>query len=185
MAKANMIVGLGHQARVGKDTAANFLVERHGFKRLAFADTLKQVLYDINPIVSSPPRRLVRVQDIVEERGWEDAKNMFEVRRLLQDLGMAARDHIGVNSWVNAVLRQVDIYGDYVITDVRFPNEFDALWNKQAHLIRITRPDSQRHGNAGTHQSEIALDDADWHSTIENNGSLLELEQNLIGVLGL
>ena len=185
MAEANMIVGLGHQAQVGKDTAANFLVERYSFKRLAFADTLKHVLFDINPIVSSSGPPIGRLQDIVNTNGWEAAKKMFEVRRLLQDLGVAARVHISENAWVNPVLRQVDMFGDYVISDVRFPNEFHALKAKKAVMVKITRPDHERHGNAGTHQSETALSGFMWGETIHNNGTLLEFEENLIGVLGL
>jgi hypothetical protein len=36
------IYGLSGWKRSGKDTVANFLVENHGFKRLAFADPLKE-----------------------------------------------------------------------------------------------------------------------------------------------
>ncbi len=174
-----MIVGLGHQARVGKDTAASRLVNHYGFKRLAFADVLKQVLYDINPIVSPT----LNVKSIVDESGWELAKEMYEVRRLLQDLGVAARERIDPDAWVNPVMRELDIYQDFVITDVRFPNEFSALWRQGAHMVKITRDSAQ--GNAGVHQSEIALADAEWGTTIENNGTILELEENLVGALGL
>ncbi len=181
-----MIVGLGHQAQVGKDTAANFLVERYGFKRLAFADKLKQVLYDINPIVTPlVPQDEARIQTIVDVDGWEVAKTIFEVRRMLQELGVAARDHIDRNAWVTPVIKQLDIYQDFVITDVRFPNEFAALYRKGARMVRITRSEAQ--GNAGTHQSEVALDreDVEWSATVENDGTILEFEESLTGVLGL
>ena len=37
-----MIIGLGFKARSGKDTVADYLIENYGFKRLAFADALKE-----------------------------------------------------------------------------------------------------------------------------------------------
>ena len=180
-----MIVGLGHRAQVGKDTAAGFLVKR-GFVRLAFADILKDVAYDLNPIVI-PALVQGRLQDLVDERGWEAAKELGEVRRLLQELGVAARWHLGENVWVqpifNKILDQPD--QDFVVTDVRFPNEFTMLKSMRlnpAVMVKITR---EAVGNAGNHSSEISLVDAEWDEVVLNDGTIAEFEENLLGVLGL
>ena len=101
-----MIVGLGHQAQVGKDTAGLILTERHGYRRLAFADILKAVAYDSNPTIHTWD-----LQTLVDTAGWEGAKRHREVREFLQNLGVAARDHIGEDVWVNAVVQQIDPYG--------------------------------------------------------------------------
>ena len=45
-----MIVGFGHRAQVGKDTAGDWLVNQ-GWERLAFADLVRQVLYTLDPVV--------------------------------------------------------------------------------------------------------------------------------------
>jgi len=184
-----MIVGLGHQAQVGKDTAARFLVERHGFVRLAFADILKEVAYDTNPIVL-PALVQGHLQDLVDERGWEAAKELGETRRLLQELGLSARWHLGENVWVQPIFNKILDEPDqsFVISDVRFRNEFDMLKNMDHRhgggvLLKITRLRSL--SNAGTHQSEIALAGVEWDHVLENNGTMLEFEENLIGVLGL
>ncbi len=153
-----MIVGLGHQGQVGRDTAAGFLVERHGFTKLAFADILKDVLYDINPTV---PNAEGTLQDLVDERGWEEAKDVPEVRRLLQELGVSARWHLGENVWVQPIFNMIlDHPGDdFVISDVRFPNEFSCLKsfrNNPGIMVKITRQSawiSQK-----KHQSETALE---------------------------
>ncbi len=182
-----MIVGLGHQAQVGKDTAAGMLVARHGFRRLAFADILKEVLYDINPIVSSLDPAGVRVQDVVDEDGWEAAKSMVEIRRLLQDLGVAARWHLDENVWVTPILAEIatNPTGNFVVSDVRFLNEFKALGNSGALMVKMTRLGAGLGSTVGSHQSEIALATAKWDRTIDNNGSLLDLEESLLLALGL
>ena len=176
-----MIVGFGHQAQVGKDTAAGMLVARHGFTRLAFADILKEVLYDINPIVA--PVGIVRLQDVVDDDGWDVAKGMTETRRLLQDLGVAARWHLDENVWVTPIVGQmVNNPGHrFVVSDVRFPNEFRALQDNNALMVKITRTGVE--SNAGQHLSETALDNAEWDWVVPNDGTLLELEETLVDQL--
>lgn len=47
-----MIIGLGGAAGSGKDSAAHYLVERHGFEQVAFAEPLKagcEALFAFNP----------------------------------------------------------------------------------------------------------------------------------------
>ncbi len=186
-----MIVGFGHQAQVGKDTAAGMLVARHGFYRLAFADILKEVLYDINPIVAFLANSLpgesgiVRLQDVVDNDGWDVAKGMTETRRLLQDLGVAARWHLDEDVWVKPIIETI-VSGprhNFVVTDVRFPNEFRALQDAHAVMVKITRTGVE--SNAGQHLSETALDNAEWDWVVPNDGTLLELEETLVDQLML
>ncbi len=183
-----MIVGLGHQAQVGKDTAAGFLVEKHGFTRLAFADIIREVLYDMNPIVSSMDPDGARVQDIVEEGGgWEAAKEMVEVRRLLQELGVAARWHLGENVWVQPIFDRIldEPHRNFVVSDVRFPNEFSCLKGLDAIMVKITRRSAWLVKNQNRHQSETALAEFEWDFVVPNNGNLIEFEEDLFLCLGL
>ncbi len=48
-----MIIGLTGYAQSGKDTVANILVERYGFTRVAFADKIREFLYETNPMYDS------------------------------------------------------------------------------------------------------------------------------------
>ena len=177
-----MIVGLGYQAQVGKDTAAGFLVERHGFIRLAFADLIKEVAYDINPIV---PNAEGTFQDLVDERGWEKAKEVPEVRRLLQELGVAARWHLGENVWVQPIFNRILDEPDqsFVVSDVRFPNELSTLKSMGATMVRITRKSAWL--LKAQHESETALEKAEWDYVVPNNGNLIEFEEDLLLCLGL
>lgn len=174
-----MIVGLGHQARVGKDTAGQILTQYYGFTRMAFADILKSFAYALDPIIVAPRR----LSHIVDTEGWERGKEYPEVRRFLQVLGTeGGREHLGENVWVDPVMRQVQSQpGLYVITDVRFPNEFDAISEAGGFLIKLTREGS----GTGKHSSETALDGARWDRIIQNDGTINDLKRAIASALGL
>ena len=77
------------------------------------------------------------------------------VRQLLQELGTdAVREHLHPNSWVNSLLSSYLPTDHWIITDVRFPNEFKAVREKGGLLVRINRPMMPDN----THPSETALD---------------------------
>lgn len=177
-----MIIGLGHQARVGKDTLANLLVERHGFQRLAFADKLKELAYETDPLVYGGGTG--HLQEFVDTEGWEAAKAHPEVRRYLQFLGTGARKVLGPNIWVDSVLDKIrdNPEQDYVITDVRFPNEFEALQDEGAYLIKLIRDDAPV---VAGHISETALIDAEWDYIVPNNGTPENLLGTIVRLVGL
>jgi len=102
------IVGFGHLARVGKDTAADMLIRRAGYRRAAFADALKEMALDVFPDLGEK----VRVW------GWDRVKTTDPgVREMLQRLGVSAREHLGENVWVEAVFSNMDPDGRYVSSD--------------------------------------------------------------------
>jgi len=156
----------------GKDTAANFLVSKLGYTRLAFADRLKELLYEANPMVTKSGYRL---RGIVDQVGWDDAKESYpEVRQALQRVGLACRIHIGDTVWVDIVAEQVrDLRAEgkaVVLTDVRFPNEVEMVRELGGALVRVIR-----HGQElGTddHISETALADVPVDDELWNPGKM-------------
>lgn len=184
---ASVIVGLMGKKRSGKDTFAARLVEYHGFTRLAFADALKNALIDTDPMLDTIGFSSLRLSELVEIAGWERAKESPEVRRLLQNFGVAVRNHVGESSWVRAVHRQaVQIAGPVVVTDVRFPNEADWVLGQQGSLVRILRA-GQVHDD--DHESETAVDDYEASITIRaESGDVGRLHREasfLAGALGV
>lgn len=181
-----MIVGLNGYARSGKDEAARALVEK-GYERRAFADAVRNVLYATNPIVrvggievhqrQEPIPVSIRLRPIVDEFGWEYAKNEFtEVRELLQRLGTeGGRDVLGTNVWVDASLRNLP--EKVVVTDVRFPNEADAIKSAGGVVVRIVRDGV---GPVNTHVSDNAMNDYEFDVTISNNGTIEQLHNKMI-----
>lgn len=179
------LIGLGWQKQAGKDTAAQALVDR-GWVRLAFADAIKQMACTIDPIVGINHRdEPLRLVNAVDEMGWELAKDLYEVRRFLQELGVSARKTIDPMVWVDVVMRQAytllfDKHKKVVITDVRFPNEVEQIREAGGKLIHIDRPMIQHLDPAQLHPSETSLRPEDFDHTIVNTGSVESLHGRLL-----
>ena len=159
-----MIIGLSGYARSGKDTIAEHLVKIYDFKRIAFADPIREFLYEMNPLINKVP-----LQQMVDEYGWDVAKSNDEVRALLQNTGVGARKLFGSDFWVQQALKNLDATGDYVITDVRFKNEAQALSEMGAFLWRVTRPGVNA---INSHISEHDLDDWEFDVSILNDSTI-------------
>lgn len=192
-----MIIGLSGYAGSGKDTVGAMLVEHYGYKRLSFAQALKDVLEDVNPRVGAIDRLATKTENTTPKMtcrplrvSWEHAKKEPEVRRLLQALGVACRTHIGPDVWVDAVMRQYDALQSkphptlkgfcsivpVVITDVRFPNEAEAIVNRGGQVWRVMRLD---HGPVNGHESETALDDWPFDRKVWNTSDLHSLRRTV------
>ena len=143
-------------------------------------------------------------------------------RLLLQLLGTeCGRDILHPNIWVNALMSEyvpIDIvrgkvteksekkylsYPSWCITDMRFPNEMEAVKNRGGITIRINRTvedvfyqlgvekfgtkftrevlnedtikDMQKYVTEKEHPSETSLDNAEFDYVIHNNGTIEEL----------
>lgn len=169
-----MIIGLSGYAQSGKDTVAKFLVEQRGFERIAFADPIRNLLWDMNPMLKDG----FYLQGVVNAYGWDVAKTRFpEVRRLLQELGVAARKHIDSEVWITTALQKMSGDGNYVVTDVRFQNEAEALRSPfrkgNAQIWRVERNGVKA---VNDHVSEHDLDNWDFDAYIHNNSTIEDLE---------
>jgi hypothetical protein len=169
------------KARSGKDTAALHLVRTRSYVRLAFADPLKEMALSINPYIPTGYGVTVRLTPLIADVGWEYAKDNYpEVRRLLQSIGQTQRA-LDDDYWLNALTRKVDNAAVWnipvVVTDVRYPNEANALRLRGFRLVRIVRPDRANAlaSGAALHASETALDDFEADHTIYNTATLDDL----------
>ena len=142
-----MIIGLAGLPRVGKDTFAQVVVEKHGYTQVAFADKLKEFLFEQDAIVGyDPAYGLVSVRDVVMIHGWEGAKKTKyypELRRLLRMTGTeGGRGVLGDNIWIDKAFEVAKPYmPNVVFSDVRFPNEAEAVVNAGGRIVLIERPE--------------------------------------------
>jgi hypothetical protein len=169
-------IALIGRARSGKDTVAARLVAQ-GYTRVAFADPLKAALLDMNPYVPTGYGVTVRLQALIADVGWDRAKEDYrEVRRLLQHTGQAMRAQ-DPDVWARPAIKTINVtWSPVVVSDVRYPNEAEALRTRGFRIVRIVRPDADPlPGGASTHDSETALDDYPADALIYNGGSLAEL----------
>jgi hypothetical protein len=169
-----MIIGLTGYAQSGKDTVANILVNNYGYTRIAFADKIREFLYETNPMYDSIVGEPLFVKAKVDRDGWEEAKKSPHIRRLLQTSGVAARKVFGENFWVQQALKDVHFEGNYVITDVRFTNEADIIKKyDNSQLWRVKRLGVEA---VNSHVSEHELDGYPVDQIFINNTTVEDLE---------
>ena len=161
-----LLIGLGYQARVGKDSLAHELVSAHGFTQIAFADALRDLAPKVDP----------HLQSVLDAWGgdWEVAKGQDpSVRVSLQRVGESAREILGRDVWVRALARRLGSAGRYVVSDVRHYEEVQFIRQHRGLLVNVCRPGV---GAANGHSSEHALDEwMGWDATVQNDGGLEDI----------
>jgi hypothetical protein len=185
-----MILGLSGIARSGKDTVGNYLVEHHGFKKLAFADRMREMAFAIDPVVAYDKFQIqtlgneevstavipVHFMELVNNVGYDESKDNPEVRRFLQRLGTEAGRNIwGDDFWTNVVRDKIIHEGRFdrwVITDTRFRNEAECVKDMQGYVVRIERTGIEA---PNAHISERDLAEWNFDYFLKNDGSLDEL----------
>lgn len=143
-----MIVGFCGLIGSGKDTAADYLVNYHGFRRDSFANSLKDALSNIfgwdRTLLEGKTKESREWRNQVDE-WWAERLGIPELtpRLMLQLWGTEVcrksfHDDIWIVSLENKLRKTKD---DVVISDVRFPNEMKAIHDSGGIVIRIKRGD--------------------------------------------
>jgi hypothetical protein len=206
-----MIIGLVGFAGSGKDTVGDMLVEM-GFKKDSFAKPLK----DAVSIMFGWDRKKLE-GTTKEDRAWREVPDEywskvlgkpFSPRLALQLMGTeAGRNVFGEPLWTASCLKRIadDAPNDYVVTDVRFKNEIEALHAAGAIIMRINRGPEPNYFMTAydwnlNHDSSSELpellknvhpSERDWigHPLIKwdigNNGTLIELKRKIIEIVNL
>lgn len=165
-------IGLMGRKQSGKNAVASALA-KNGYTELAFADPLRMMALRLNPIIDGAAN--MRYSDALEEFGYDLAKELYpEIRRFLQVLGTdAVREVLGDTLWVDNLIDRLIMDNEpHVVTDVRFPNEAQAIRRDGGKLVRVVRPGVP---SDDRHVSETALDDYRVDYVATNGGSLDDL----------
>ena len=162
------IIGLAGYAGAGKTLAADILRAKYRYRRLSFAGALKAAVKQIYDL--SNEQLYGGDKDRVDER------YNITPRVILQRFGTEVCREIYPDTWVDALERQLkldpqneDAYW-YVIDDVRFPNEVEAIRRWGGVVWKIVGREGE--GVEGSHISEQPLDTG---VVIENIGTEAEL----------
>ena len=192
-----MIIGICGLIGSGKGTVADILVENHNFEKLSFADKLKDGVAS----VFGWDRDMLE-GDTDRSRIWREKPDVFwsnetgsEVtpRLVLQLFGTdCMRNGFFDGIWVSLVKQKILENPDknWVIPDVRFPNEVKMIQGVQGQVWQVRRGElpnwflEKRDNNkepSDVHASEWAWIDKDqsFEQIIQNDGSLEELLMKL------
>lgn len=176
-----MLIGLTGAAGAGKDTVAAHLYRRHGYMKLALADPLYAMISAMTGLtVEQLADRAVKEKQIA----WVGASP----RQLLQTIGTEwGRGTLGDDIWIKNLFRRIDAYSSamrnwndrlgFVVTDVRFENEAEAIRSRGGIIVEVVRP-TPLAGVAEAsrrHSSEAGIPDDLVDAVIVNDGTLDDL----------
>jgi hypothetical protein len=172
------VLGISGWARSGKDTVADYLVENHGYMKVSFSTPMKEAMYRLNPRITVNEVQNTALRIGVDIYGWEGLKDRSpDIRGLLQRFGTEiGREMFDEDFWVDYALNSIPDGGKAVISDVRYPNEADAIRQLGGKVYRVERDGVFA---ANEHASEHALDAYKFDGKIQNNGTIQGLQQNV------
>ena len=173
-----MIVGMAGYKRVGKDTAAEVLVTDFGFDRYALADPLKQA---VSALFGFAPEEINGEAKDLAHLFWN-----ITPRQALQVVGTELirnelRKHFPhiTNLHIERMKQEARLHDDLVITDVRFPDEVEAVQDLGGIVIRIHRPGYE----ASAHPSETLIDTAPVDYEVINDASKIDLQDRIVAIV--
>ena len=208
-----MIVGFVGFIGAGKDTAADYLVNYHGFRRDSFANTLKDAVSNVFGW-----DRILLEGRTKEAREWREQVDTWWAERLgmphltprwvLQYWGTdVIRNGFHDDMWIASLENKMRKTQDnIVISDVRFSNEIEAIHNAGGIVIRIKRGpepiwfEHARNYNAGQqrigwaigkheldkhgiHASEYSWVGGDIDYVVDNDSTIDSLFNQLEGIV--
>lgn len=196
----SMIIGIAGAKRAGKNTVAKFIHEEfHGdmvVKEWSFAEDLKKSAAAALGYMGNDS---IAFCDELKEHGEIETTiaingNSLDItkisgREFLQLYGTEAhREIFGSNFWVNNLFQKIFdnedgaliVDGDNrmrldLITDVRFPNEADAVHTAGGKILQVKRIKAQ--SEEDTHASEKPLEKESVDYVIYNNYDLKNLRE--------
>jgi hypothetical protein len=178
----NNLIGLCGYAGSGKSEFAMELWRLSGtFTIKSYSRKLKEVAGILTGLEPDD----FEIQDVKAQRMpdmWTDilSGHTPTYREFLQKLGTdVMRDHLHKDIWVNALFSEWNQWGSegripkWIIADVRFPNEAQAIRDRGGVLVRM-----ERGKPVNNHISEIGLDDYYFDFIVDNTGDMDMLKKH-------
>lgn len=145
--------GIGH----GKDTAADYLVEQYGYKRVSWADPLKFICHHVYGPIGAESRHFFGTQADKDEplTGITDPSGQPQTgRKILEHIGEDGFRFLDRATWLKHGLAvHIDALSGqrWVISDVRYANEFEAIRSRGGvvwQVLKVGGPETERgHGS--------------------------------------
>lgn len=170
-----VIIGISGKIGSGKDTLADIILRLNpAFEKKSYAYKLKKTGAFLTG---------------TEEELWftQEGKNIYleewgmTIGQFQQKLGTEAiREGLHNEAWILSLFGDLKPNSNWVIADMRFKNEADAVKKRGGFTIRVNGDPARVRANSTrdmSHASEVDLDDYEEFDFIYNNTkSLLDLE---------
>lgn len=189
-----MIISFAGRCRSGKTELAK-ICEQNGYQKLYFALPLKQLCADILDISidelnraknENIPIQLIITDDVCTilsektdipietTRELCNGKYIHTVRDMLQFIGTDYIRHYNTDWHVNKIRQMINEDVNYVIDDVRFPNEKQMIESLGGDVWFVIRPTLD---NISNHESETSITwNQCWNRIIINDSTLANLQ---------
>lgn len=164
------IIGVTGRKFHGKDTLSDYLVQNHGYIKLSFAQPVKEIskiIFGFNDeqLNGDLKETIDEIWNITPRQCFQ-----FIGTELFRDNIGKILPHIGKNIWAHCLVEKiksiliVNPEAKFVISDLRFPNEIEALRSLgksspeiSCKIIRIFREDVPLNDSCN-HESEALID---------------------------
>lgn len=145
-----MLIGLTGLAGAGKSEVARVIMAASNFQRVKFADPLKNMIRTMLRDVGHTAEDIERyVEGDLKEQVIDGVG--VTARKLMVTLGTEwGRDCIATDLWTRLWGAQVERFDNVIVDDVRFPNEVEAIRERDGEIWRVIRPGL----TPGAHASE-------------------------------
>ena len=210
-----MIVGIAGFIGSGKDTIADYLITFKGFKRMSYAEPLKDAISAIfgwdRELLEGTTKYSREWRDTIDPWWAErlDIKHLTP-RWVLQQWGTeVGRRAFHDDIWIASVENKLRTAKDnIVLSDCRFPNELKSIKNAGGITIRVSRGDNPIWYNAAldfnkgyytagyqdakrileehnVHASEYSSVGLNYDHYVDNSGTVDELHRKIDLIINL
>ena len=188
---AQSIIAFGHRRRTGKDQAAKFLTTilkqncpKMNVRKTSFAWKLKDVCHQLWGWAGL--REPVYYENHPETREYMLPEIGKTPRQIWIEFGTpAVREIVYDGTWVQYCLRANTDADILIITDLRFPNEFQEIKKLGGNCIKVYRESAPISDDVA--DTALAhMPDSEWDQIVHNDGSLKDLYslmESLAGIL--
>lgn len=201
-----MIIGICGLIGSGKDTIADYLVNTHQFRRESFASSLKDAVASVfgwdREMLEGRSAQSREWREQVDA-WWANRLGMPQLtpRWVLQNWGTdVCRSYFHQDIWIASLENKLrNTKDNVVVSDCRFPNEIAAIRKAGGQIFWVRRgtlpdwfaaaEDANTGGwpnrgekvmaNLGIHHSEWAWIGTEFDQIIDNDGSLVDLYEQL------
>lgn len=170
-------IGIGHYARVGKDTLANAIIAEcrrmdphYTIRKLPWAAKLKDVCHQLYGWAGLRELEYYETEPGASQREVVLPALGKSPRQIWIDMGThAVRDKVFHDTWRDYVLKTDHQADCIIVPDTRFFNEIDGLGMIRGHRVKVVRPG---YGPGKNRPDRELVPYRGWNNVWLNSGSM-------------